>query len=331
EGDLLLQFEDDDDDESKEEEEEKADPRPTKHTRLCHPRPDYGASVWGVMLETMRSLHQARQLHPACVIAEGFRRRFRVPYEFFLLLVEVVKPWFGNVTRDVAKRDCVPVTLKVLGVLHVLGRGSNSFADIQQMSLMSRQTAEKAFRDFCEHFPANLYDAWVHLPTGEDLVEVENKFRERGYPGAVGSTSCMRVARGRCPPADARTHTGKEGFPSWKYGVTVDLDGRILASTKGNPGGLSEKAVVRGDVSVLRVRDESPWATLKFFLCEDDGREVEHVGGWLVASGECDRWNVLLSPIKPPSDENELRWSERLEDIREDAERLLAKLRGRFR
>ena len=88
---------------------------------------------------------------------------------------------------------------QVLGVLHVLGRGNNCFADISQMSLMSRQTAEKAFRDFCKHFSANLYDAWVHLPKGEDLVEVEKKFRERGFPGAVGSTGCMRVARGRCP------------------------------------------------------------------------------------------------------------------------------------
>lgn len=104
---LLLEFEDDDD------ASEEADPRPTKHTRLSYPRPNYGASAWGLMLETMRALHKARQLQPACDQAAEFRRRFRVPYEFFLLLVEVVKPWFGNVTQDVARRDCVPVTLKV--------------------------------------------------------------------------------------------------------------------------------------------------------------------------------------------------------------------------
>lgn len=154
---------------------------------------------------------------------------------------------------------------------------------------MSRATAAKALLDFCKHFSDKLYDAWVHLPKGENLVEAEKKFRERGFPGAVGSTGCMCVARARCPPHDAPAHTGKEGFPSWKYSVTIDLDGRILASTKGSPGGVDEKAVVRDDVWVLRVRDESPWATLRFSLCEEDGKDVEHVGGWLVASGDCNR------------------------------------------
>lgn len=107
EGEFLLEFEDDHD------ESAEADPRPTKRTRVSYPRPGYSASVWGVMLETMGALHGAHQLHPACSQAEEFRRQFRVPYEFFLLLVEVVKPWFGTATRDVAQRDCVPVTLKV--------------------------------------------------------------------------------------------------------------------------------------------------------------------------------------------------------------------------
>ena len=104
---------------------------------------------------------------------------------------------------------------------------------------------------------------------------------------------------GAAPPPDARAHTGKEGFPSWKYGVTVDLDGRILASTKGSPGAVSEKAVVRGDASVLRVRNDSPWASLKFLLCEEDGAEVEHVGGWLVTNGDCDRVSDCLLYTSP--------------------------------
>ena len=107
ESEFFLEFEHDD------EAEGKAHPRRTKRTRLSYPRPGYSASVWGVMLETMKTLHQAHQLHPACSQAEEFRRLFRVPYEFFLLLVEVVRPWFGTVTRDVAQRECVPVALKV--------------------------------------------------------------------------------------------------------------------------------------------------------------------------------------------------------------------------
>lgn len=99
--------------------EEGEDPRPAKHTRTSYPRPAYSASVWGVMLEGMRVLHAAGQLRPACTQAVEFRRRFRVPYEFFLWLVETVKPWFANVTQDVARRECVPVTLKVRNLPYI--------------------------------------------------------------------------------------------------------------------------------------------------------------------------------------------------------------------
>lgn len=179
--------------------------------------------------------------------------------------------------------------VQVLGVLYALGSCGNCFADIAQNSLMSRQTAEKSVHAFCKQLSAKLYDTWVHLPKGDDLVAVEKKFRERGFPGAVGSTDCTHMARGRCSPLDARAHTGEEGFPLRRYSVTVDLDGRIMASTKGDPGELSVKNVVRRDASVMRVRYESPWSTIKFSLCGEDGEEVEHTGGWLVADGECDR------------------------------------------
>ena len=178
---------------------------------------------------------------------------------------------------------------QVLGVLYALGSCGNSFADIAQNSLMSRQTAEKAFHAFCKEFSAKLYDTWVHLPKGHDLVAVERKFHERGFPGAVGSTDCTNVARGRCSPLDASAHTGTEGFPLRRYVVTVDLDGRIMASTKGDPGRISVKTLVRRYVSALRIRYESPWSTFKFSLCGKDGEDVEYTGGWLVANMDWDR------------------------------------------
>ena len=43
----------------------------------------------------------------------NFVENFRVPYEFFLSLVETVKPVFTSATHDVAGRECVPLELKV--------------------------------------------------------------------------------------------------------------------------------------------------------------------------------------------------------------------------
>ena len=44
-----------------------------------------------------------------------FRRHFRIPYEFFLEPVQLVKyrKWFSLAARDVAGRQCIPVELKV--------------------------------------------------------------------------------------------------------------------------------------------------------------------------------------------------------------------------
>lgn len=43
------------------------------------------------------------------------------------------------------------------------------------------------------------------------------------------------------------------------------------------------------------------------------------------------QWKLLMCPMKAPSTVDELNWSERLERVREDAERPFAIIRGRFR
>ncbi|CAN0596744.1 unnamed protein product, partial [Laminaria digitata] len=44
-----------------------------------------------------------------------FRRRFRIPYPFFVELVKLAKDkeWFSSVEQDVVGRQCIPLELKV--------------------------------------------------------------------------------------------------------------------------------------------------------------------------------------------------------------------------
>ena len=89
-------------------EEEGTAPR-MKRTRRVFPRSDYNASAWGQMLRC-----EALNNHQSAV-AKLFRRRFRVPYAFFLQLVKVVKyrGWFKAGPCDPAGRPSIPVELKV--------------------------------------------------------------------------------------------------------------------------------------------------------------------------------------------------------------------------
>lgn len=84
-----------------------------KRTRLSYPRPDYNASAWGVMLENLKNLHVDGRLDADCKEAGEFRGRFRVPYDFFLWLIDTARPWFPTATQDVARRGCIPLPLKV--------------------------------------------------------------------------------------------------------------------------------------------------------------------------------------------------------------------------
>ena len=57
-----------------------------------------------------------------------FRRRFRVPYPMFTKIVDIVrsKGWFNETQSAMQKRFkvyLVPLEIKILGVLRILGRG----------------------------------------------------------------------------------------------------------------------------------------------------------------------------------------------------------------
>lgn len=85
-----------------------------KRTREVKPRPNYSSSTWGEMLRD-GSLSE-----PTSTAAKLFKRRFRVPYVFFKHLVKLAKDgkWFPCVETDVAGRRCIPVELKVCGLMY---------------------------------------------------------------------------------------------------------------------------------------------------------------------------------------------------------------------
>ena len=101
---------------SDEEEEEEEDFGPRE--RESRKRPDYSSSAWGKRLANLESLRMAGRLVPSSREAKAFRSDFRVPYEFFLHFVDLVRTIFPTATRDVAGRQCVPLELKV-GALDV--------------------------------------------------------------------------------------------------------------------------------------------------------------------------------------------------------------------
>ena len=116
------------------------DEHPKKRLRMSQPygpRPDYMNSKWGKMITYDKDRMLAS---PICRESRNFRRRFRVPPRmFFDVLVPQNIPVFEPTDESDIYRNRIPVELKVLVVLRILGRDAcaddcSELSDISESS-----------------------------------------------------------------------------------------------------------------------------------------------------------------------------------------------------
>ena len=73
----------------------------------------------------MEDLSDPQLLNPESTAAKKFRLRFRVPYPVFIdLMNKAMQLGYELRPRNCSGTEGVPLELKVLGVLRVLGRGT---------------------------------------------------------------------------------------------------------------------------------------------------------------------------------------------------------------
>ena len=112
-------------------------------------RPDYDNSSWGQMLKDQR-LNDASSKE-----AKLFRRRFRLPYIMFRYIVSECRRYhlFPESERDmdIAGRRSIPLELKILGVLRIIGRNW-CLDDVCEASIISERTMSRFFHEFCAPF-----------------------------------------------------------------------------------------------------------------------------------------------------------------------------------
>ena len=82
-------------------------------------------------------------------------------------------------------------------------------------------------------------------------------YHKLGFTGAMGFTDVTHVGWGMCPFTVGRSFTGKEGFPTIAFQVTVDHAGRALAVTSGFTGATNDKTIIRYDAAVNKINNDS--------------------------------------------------------------------------
>ena len=181
-------------------------------------RKDYDDSTWGRMLRNERE----RLLDSNSEEAKTFRLRFRVPFKMFEILLDWTTDWLQGREKesDCTGRARVPVSLKLLGVLRILGRGT-CLDGIKELADMSETTMWKFFHSFCAWFRREIYPIYVRRPTTHsEIAKAMGPYAALGLMGAIGSTDAVHIHWGCCPSSLKILHTGKEGFPTLAYNVT---------------------------------------------------------------------------------------------------------------
>ncbi len=125
------------------------------------------------------------------------------------------------------KPSNIPVALKLLCTLRMLGRGTDADT-IAEISGIGESTINTIFKTFCRKFVNLCYHQFVALPDDEDMKLISETYGKLGLPGALGSMDCTHVQWLKCPIRyTSKCKGGKDKYPTLSFLMIVDHSRRI--------------------------------------------------------------------------------------------------------
>ena len=102
---------------------------------------------------------------------KDFRRRFRVPFPTFQRILQMCRATgetiFCYATADVSGHMSIPLELKLLAVLRMLGDGTKFMTGSELTNYMAESTLNAFFKDFCRIFRKHFQAAFIKVPEGK--------------------------------------------------------------------------------------------------------------------------------------------------------------------
>ena len=289
-----------------------------KRTWTCRKKLPYSTSMF------YRDYHNPNCRILTNIDAKEFRVNYRMPWTEADKIVRkfVVKKWV--VTQEECDRRRVkgqrvcPPEIKILGTLYWLGEGC-SFRTIYNLSgrVLSALSFLNFAKKFCLCYAKHLSSKYIKIPRDvAELRKVSAACEERGFPGACGSTDGVQIAWEGCPYAYRASFTGKEGYPTLGFNVTVDHDMRVLHVCSMFAGRFNDKTKVLYDTYVKRLR-EGFYDGFSFNLRDSEGVETTHHDNpYLICDGGYHKWLQLMCGFKTTNVEALALWSKKLESIK---------------
>lgn len=305
----------------------------TKRARTSYARLDPTTSCWWLKyyldvdgLYDVEDGYKARQ----------FRHRFRMTRPALLEFIRIAKRenWFPERSKsrfDAVGRKSVPLELLIMGSLSYLG-GTVSFDTLPDVTHISSQTHRAFFDEFCEVGANSMCPFWVKPPRTEETIRAAMKaYTAAGVPGAFTSTDGVRVRMWSCSHSLRNQNIGKEGYPVRTFQVSVGSNGEIFSCTRSWDGNEPDITITAQDPFLLSIRDDAIYRDLDWEYFDEKGLRCLAKGAWSLVDNGYPDWVVLQCPVKAPFDDEERQWSEMMESLRKDVERVFGVLKQRFR
>ena len=272
-----------------------------------------------------------------------FRLRFRLPYEYFLYLVEMCQEsdiliqWADNKKKRCNPKQGAPIELLVLCALRYLGRAW-TLCDLHESVVISRETIRSFILKFIEFGSTVLFERFVVEPTTiEELEDCNKEFSLAGLPGCIGSTDASHVVTERCIYALRQLHLGyKKEHTARTFNLTCNHRRRILSTTRGHPARFTDKTLIRFDRFVNSLKEGCFDDDFEFELYDYDQSnkkviKVKYTGCYVIVDNGYLKWSVTVPPMKHTNFKNEIRFSDWIESMRKDVECAFGILKGRWR
>ena len=159
-----------------------------------------------------------------------------------------------------------------------------------------------------------------------DIARAEHVYRQLGLPGCCSSTDGVHVAWMRAPSVLSHLYVGKEGFPTLQFNVSCDHTLKIVHVAGAQPGARNDKTCIRFDEYCSETMMKEPYSDFQFTLDTENGQSV-HKGAWTIVDGGYHKWKTTINGMSLPSTTAERMWTQAMESIRKDIERVFGILK----
>jgi hypothetical protein len=147
---------------------------------------------------------------------KDFRRMFRTPFPVFKDIVDKCRqtnePFFNYENKIICGEVAIPLELKILFVLRVLGSGL-IMRDGAEMTngFISNTTGTTFFKEFCKLFRRHFGDLYINNQSDESIRNSLKEYAMLGLPGCAGSMDGVFINWDMVPNEDQILCKGDKG------------------------------------------------------------------------------------------------------------------------